>query len=201
MLRKLIILLLAILSVQIGILEGKQSDFLRLENESARVAELGKADELLGITKYDQKFLDYIKQFDNTVNNPTNRTKVWRVMRKDQSVTEAIVPKSSTGLTTKNTPYTIAGHVKNGSKSNTVTPYISSFADKNKALQRALDDGNLKVVEIDLTKVDGKYFDLSIEKIRNTHLQGNTARNFAESSSEFLIVTDQIPSSAYKVIQ
>ena len=156
-------------------------------------------DEINGsISRYDQKFISYISQFDNVINNPTGRTKVWRVMRKDQSVADSIVAKSSTGLTKTKKPFTVEGHVKTGSR--TETPYISSFTDKGKAIERAIADGNLKVVEIDLTKVQGKFFDLSVKEVREDLIKAVTTRNFAEASSEFLVVTDEIASEAYRVI-
>ncbi|MFL0083583.1 hypothetical protein V2647_06430, partial [Tenacibaculum maritimum] len=162
-----------------------------------KVANAG-SDVLSKLSKYDSKFIDYIKKFDNIVNNPTKRTKVWRIMRSDQSVTSSVLSKNPTGLTKSKTPFTIEGHVATGSRTN--TPYISSFTDKNKALQRAIADGNLKVVEIDLTKLDGKFFDLSVETVRNSLIKRQTTRNFAKASSEFLIVVDDIPTGAFKVI-
>ena len=123
-------------------------------------------------------------------------------MRADQSTTTPIKPKSAHGLTTSNKPYSIEGHISNGSHPNTKTPYISTTTDKSKALQRAIDDGGLKVVEIDITQIQdySKLFDLSNETVRDNLLKGNTAKNFAKASSEFLIVIEEIPESAYKVI-
>jgi hypothetical protein len=134
------------------------------------------------------------------VTNPSNKNTVWRILRDDQLPSNSIVAKSQTGLTKSGTPYTIEGHVANGSRLNTETPYISSWTNKDDALAYALKDGGKEVVEIDLTKMGGKYIDLSNEGVRNTLIKGTSARNFAASSSEFLIIVDEIPTTAFKVI-
>jgi hypothetical protein len=158
------------------------------------VSEVGKN----WITKFSSKFIDYINQFDNELTNPHNKKTVWRILRDDQLPTNPIVAKSNTGLTKSGTPYTIDGHVKNGGKTNTETPYLSSWTKKQAALDYALKDGGKTVIEIDLTTIGGKFIDLSDETVRNSLLTG-TARNFAASSSEFLIIIDEIPINSFKV--
>lgn len=152
------------------------------------------------ITKFDKKFIDYIKQYDNAVTNPDKHSKVWRVMRDDQLISDPIVAKSTTGLTKKGTPYTIDGHVRVGSRENTVTPYISTWTNKEDALAYALKDGGKKVFEIDLTKINGKYIDLSNKTVRESLIGGKRVQGFAEKSSELLIVIDEIPTTAFKHI-
>ena len=121
-------------------------------------------------------------------------------MRDNQLMSNPIVAKSETGLTQAGTPYTVAGHVGKGSHPNTVTPYISTWTTKNDALARAIQDGGLKVVEIDLTKIKGKFIDLSNEGVRNSFIKFQMTKNFATSSSEFLIIVDEIPITAFKQI-
>lgn len=152
------------------------------------------------ITKFDKKFIDYINQFDNVVTNPDKHTKVWRVMRDNQLMSNPIVAKSETGLTQARTAYTVAGHVGKGSHPNAITPYISTWTNKDGALARAIDDGGLKVVEIDLTKINGKFIDLSNEGVRKSFITHPRTAFFAESSSEFLIIVDEIPITAFKQI-
>lgn len=151
-----------------------------------------------GTTSFHAKFQKYLSQFKNSVTNPGNRTKVWRVLRPNQNTNAPLVPKNKTGLTKKGEPFTIDGHVRTGSRNE--TPYISSFTNKEDAMARGLKDGNT-VVEIDLTKVNGQFFDLTNSTVRNTVLGKGPLRNFAKASSEFVIVTDHIPVSAYKVVK
>lgn len=101
-------------------------------------------------------------------------------------------------MTKKGTPFTIEGHVSTGSRAE--TPYISSFTNKSDVFARAASDGGVKVIEIDLLRVNGKLIDLSNETFRNGLLKHERARNFAKKSSEFLIVTDEILIDAYKII-
>ncbi|MBF4463899.1 polymorphic toxin-type HINT domain-containing protein [Flavobacterium sp. LC2016-12] len=152
------------------------------------------------ITKFNKKFIDYINQFDNTATNPDKHNKVWRVMRDEQLMSNPIVAKSETGLTKAGKPYTIDGHVRNGSDERTITPYISSFTNKEEALAYALNDNGKKVVEIDLTKINGKYIDLSNESIRKFFLGGPRVQGYAKKSFEFLIIIDEIPTTAFKII-
>lgn len=150
------------------------------------------------LSGFDETFINYIRGLSNTQTNPNNIKKVYRVMRKDQVLDKAIKPKNTTGLTKAGTPFTIEGHVGKGST--TETPYISAFTDRNKALERAKKDGNLTVVEIDLDKVEGKFVDLSTKEVREKYIVNPRNRNFAQSSSEFLIITNEIKTEAFKKI-
>lgn len=143
---------------------------------------------------FDIKFIDYIVDIGKEINlNPHRRKKVWRVLNKNQSPSRPIVPKNLTGLTMSGTPFTVEGHVATGSRTN--TPYISAFTDRNKAIDRGISDGN-EVVEIDLKTVGGWYIDLSNEAVRENLIKNPRTRSFAESSSEFLIIIEEIPVEA-----
>lgn len=150
------------------------------------------------LSGFDKKFIDYIKQFSNTKTNPDNIQKVYRVMRADQLLDKPIKAKNTTGLTKTGSHFTIEGHIGKGST--TETPYISTFTDKNKALERAKKDGNLVVVEIDLSKVQGNFIDLSNKNVREALIASPRNRNYAQSSSELLIITDEIPIESFKKI-
>jgi hypothetical protein len=144
------------------------------------------------------KFINYIKRFNNNATNPTGRTKVYRVMRSDQPSNMPIRSKNPRGLNTSNGHWTINAHVNNGSSGD--TPYISSFADRDKALAQALKDGNKMVVEIDLTKFQSVQIDLSLQSMRDQLLNGPRPKNYAKKSTDFLIITDEIPTSAIRRI-
>lgn len=170
------------------------------ENDVAKVRSLlGEGKKLAGWEKaFDKKFIEYLNQYSNSITNPKGINKVWRVLRDDQSAYSEIIAKSENGLTKSGSPFTIEGHVGTGSR--TETPYISSFQDKGMAIERGLKDGKA-VVEIDLTKVEGHFFDLSDEMVRNSLIKNPRTRRFAQASSEFLIVTDRIPLNAIKPIK
>ncbi|WP_347069263.1 hypothetical protein [Flavobacterium sp. WV_118_3] len=170
-----------------------EQDFTKLKTLLDEVEKIGKWQ-----TKFDEKFIEYLGQYSNDITNPKGRDKVWRVIRDDQSAYTEIVAKSETGLTKSGSPFTIEGHVATGTR--TETPFISSFSDEKLAIERGLKDGK-KVVEIDLTKVQGQFFDLSDETVRNLLIKNPRTRRFAQASSEFLIVTDKIPVNAIKAIK
>jgi hypothetical protein len=51
-----------------------------------------------------------------------------------------------------------------------------------------------------LTKINGKYIDLSNKGIREAFLKGDRVQSFAKKSHEFLIIIDEIPTTAFKLI-
>ena len=61
----------------------------------------------------------------------------------------------------------------------------------------AAKSGN-RIVEISPSGVNGSIIDLSTAAGRNAHLRGNTAKNWAEASSEVLI-QGSVPANAVKL--
>ena len=120
------------------------------------------------------------------------QTTVYRVIRPDEN--------PDLGLTAKNpdATYMVEGHILNGSKDNFNSQYISTTTDIEVAQTWSNKTGN-GIVEIDLSSLssDTKIYDLSTDAGRSEYLKGNTATNWAKSSSEVLI-EGYVPSEAVK---
>ena len=78
---------------------------------------------------------------------------------------------------------------------------MSSFTEKQAAIDyaRANTPGN-PIIEIDLTKFSGQFFHVSNPGVQDLIGLAFRARNNANISREFLIVTNEIPVSAYTEI-
>jgi len=84
-----------------------------------------------------------------------------------------------------NATYTIEGHVLNAGKKNFQSQYISVTRDLGVAIRKKQLP---PIYAIDLNKVEGIVYDLTIPSVFDQYLKGTTARNFARDSEEALVV-------------
>ena len=115
----------------------------------------------------------------------------YRVIRPDENPAAGLVAKNP------NANYSIAAHVRNGSRLR--TQFISATRDLSVAEKWAAKTGN-RIVEISLDRLPGRVTDLSTEAGRQAHLAGNRiAQNFARASAEVL-VEGGVPANAVRLI-
>jgi hypothetical protein len=97
-----------------------------------------------------------------------------------------------------NATYTIEGHIINGSRVTFKSQYISTTKSLDIARQYR-ENPNIPIYAIDLNKVQGNVFDLTIESVLNENVKGIMSRNFARYSQE-VIIEGVIPPEAIIMI-
>lgn len=116
---------------------------------------------------------------------------VYRVIRSDENPALGLVAKNP------NATYSVAAHVRNGSRLN--TQFISTTRELAVAQKWAAKTGN-RIVEINLDLVPGRVIDLATDAGRQAHLANNKiAQNFARASAEVLI-EGGVPAAAVRLL-
>jgi len=119
----------------------------------------------------------------------TKQDIVFRVLRPDENPSAGLFPKNPQA-TTK-----LEGFVRRGSVLR--TQFIATTRDLNVAIRRSLMSGGRRIVRIDLSKVTGKVFDLTVESTRKALLKSPVARNFAKDAAE-VVIEGSVPPHAIK---
>jgi len=118
---------------------------------------------------------------------------LYRVIRPDESPALGLVARNPSAT------YKVEGHILNGSRPGFNSQFISTTTDLSVARAWASKTGN-RIVQIDPSKIQGTITNLSTAAGRNANLRGNTAKNFAQASSEVLI-QGTVPANAIKLIK
>lgn len=117
---------------------------------------------------------------------------VYRALRADED--------PSQGFTAKNpgANYTIEGHILNGSKVGFASQFISTSWSEDIARTKFGAEG-ARVAKIDLSKVEGRVWNLDDPGCRESVLKGVLARNIARAHQE-LLIEGAVPASAITMV-
>jgi hypothetical protein len=119
-------------------------------------------------------------------------TTVFRVLRPEEDPAAGLFPKDPSS--TRSLDY----HVRYGSGPGVRTRFISTTALRQVAVKWATKDGR-RIAVIDLSKVQGGVYDLTIAANRRRYLTNPVARNFAQASAE-VVIEGTIPADAIVLV-